>query len=390
MKGIKSDLHIAVETNNLRLIKRILREGGDVNEINAFGDTPLLTTIFHNNIEPAKILLRNAAQTDFKTKLSGSSVFHLVAEFDRSEFVDLLLHYNANSDSRDKYNLTPVHIASHFGHDNTLKKLLHAHANPNVREDLKQQTPLHLAAIRENKNCITILVESGGKINAKNCWGETPIFNTTNPSTIELFLKLGSDISITNKQGKTIVTRSNCNAFNPHLALVLAEHIQSLLAINLNINNQNLEAFYLTIERFESGIFSNTRLIADNHWVTKQLELDDELCKLKNHKVGIRSFKNLLNAHPDIVASATKDENLTRRYFARNLIQEFPNYAWLLEVQYRQGVNRKVLTSVAERKINILLGKTLPLPCTERILRFLENPILRILQRVSEKDLQVN
>lgn len=65
VRKIESDLRKAVETNSSRLTRRILLEGARVDEINTFRDTPLMTSIFHNSGNAAKIF----SPKEFKLRL---------------------------------------------------------------------------------------------------------------------------------------------------------------------------------------------------------------------------------------------------------------------------------------------------------------------------------
>lgn len=385
IRTIDFPLHEAAEAKNQRQIRRLLAVGRNIDEINHFGDSPLITAVFHQNAKATETLLIKGANPELTTKLSGSTALHIAVEQNAIDCVKLLLKFQANVNSRDKNKLTPIHLAALLNRSKILELLLKAGGNPNCKDNDQSRTPLHLATTKSNLECITILAEFGCELNATDCWGETALFNAVDNKATRLLLILGSDISITNKLGSTPITRNNNNAFQPGIALAFAEHTQNLLSAGLSVGQDNLNAFYQTTERFEFGIFANTRLIPNDHWSTLAIEFEKELELLCRYRVGERTYKYLLTAHPDKVASATKDEDLVTRYFSRTLSQTFPNYAWLIEFQYRQGVNRKVLTIIAEDKITEIIGASLPTLCIEKIISFLDNPNLRTLRQVSTK-----
>lgn len=378
-------LHAAAEANNCQEIKKLLKKGIDINEINNFGDTALVTATFNKNTKVVELLLKKKANTEIKTSLSQSTALHTAVQYNLKEIVYLLLQNNANVDSRDKKQLTPLHLAARLGDEAILKTLLEAGGNPNVRDNLQGQTPLHYATTCANLKNIILLVEFGCGINQVDYWDESPIFYARQPNIADLLLTLGADISITNKENKTAFTVNNCHSFSPSLALTFAEHTIKLQCANFPISEDNIEALLTTKDRFNSEIFGHTRLVNDQHWELFEQECLREILELKKLRVGKGNFYNFIGAHPDIVARATKDENLIKKYFNRTLILDFPHYAWLIELQYRQGINRSVKTIIGTKKINQLLGTKLPEACTEAILKFLDNPTLNILRQVSLK-----
>lgn len=65
LKSVKSEvsLHQAIEANDYRLLRRLLRSGADVNGRDAKGDTPLHLAVKRNYVEAVAILLAAGADT---------------------------------------------------------------------------------------------------------------------------------------------------------------------------------------------------------------------------------------------------------------------------------------------------------------------------------------
>ena len=69
----------------------------------------------------------------------------------------LLYTFNADIDKRDSYGKTALHCAESAGQANTVKYLLHNHANPNVK-DHREEAPLHAAVRTGNVEVVEVLI----------------------------------------------------------------------------------------------------------------------------------------------------------------------------------------------------------------------------------------
>lgn len=69
----------------------------------------------------------------------------------------LLYTFNADIDKRDSYGKTALHCAVSAGQANTVKYLLHNHANPNVK-DHREEAPLHAAVRTGNVEVVEVLI----------------------------------------------------------------------------------------------------------------------------------------------------------------------------------------------------------------------------------------
>lgn len=90
----------------------------------------------------------------------------------------LLLKVGANPNFKNKAQLSLLHLASLGAHSMlqvfTVATLLYFGADVNAK-DIKQETPLHKAALSGYTPLINLLVQNGADINEKNIWGQTPM-----------------------------------------------------------------------------------------------------------------------------------------------------------------------------------------------------------------------
>lgn len=79
---------------------------------------------------------------------------------DQYDLATLLLRYGAKVDQTGPLNRTALHECAFLGLENFVYLLLEAGANPNAR-DIKEKTPLALAAQNGHLNVVEVLLEKG-------------------------------------------------------------------------------------------------------------------------------------------------------------------------------------------------------------------------------------
>jgi uncharacterized protein len=96
--GFTTGMHIAAANGNLQLMAILYKAGGDINQHNAIGSTPL----------------------------------DLAAEHDRFDAAQLLVQMKANVNDQNKNGMTPLMFAAKTGDIQLVRMLLDGGANPNV------------------------------------------------------------------------------------------------------------------------------------------------------------------------------------------------------------------------------------------------------------------
>lgn len=69
---------------------------------------------------------------------------------------------------------TALHIAAYEGNREAVKLLIEKGSDLNVKRDDKS-TPLHLAVFKDRLKIVELLVENNAKMDLKNCYNQTPL-----------------------------------------------------------------------------------------------------------------------------------------------------------------------------------------------------------------------
>lgn len=104
------DIHAAVLTGNLEVVKQHIEAGTDINQKEAMsGSTPLMSAATFNHPEIAKALINAKADLTVKNN-DGGTALHTAAFFGRIEIVQLLIDAKADKTVRNNFGATPREI----------------------------------------------------------------------------------------------------------------------------------------------------------------------------------------------------------------------------------------------------------------------------------------
>jgi ankyrin repeat protein len=107
VKAPKLDIHTAVMTNNLEVVKQHIAAGSNINAKESFsGSTPLITAITFDKREIAQNLIEAGADLTIANN-DGTTPLHAAAFFGRVEMVEMLLDADADKSLKNNYGFTP-------------------------------------------------------------------------------------------------------------------------------------------------------------------------------------------------------------------------------------------------------------------------------------------
>lgn len=128
-------------------------------------DEPLRLSIKNGHLDCSELLLKFGA--DANARYFGGHEINLISPLNVS-FLELLLRYNANPDSRDRAGLTPLMKACRHPQGYAAAKLLisyGADVNAMTGERLDFRTVLHYAVLSGNTGTVKLLIQHGADVN---------------------------------------------------------------------------------------------------------------------------------------------------------------------------------------------------------------------------------
>ena len=251
--------------------------GPDVN-VNALSKnnwTPLHLACSWGKLEAARLLLDNGANAMLKTD-SGETALHALANGKHESLEEgvrvaqLLLDRGMNGNTLDKYQRTPLHVASEYGSFEIVRLLLDHGTDANMEDDSgetalhkvscgkyksqggvhvvrllldhggvdvnrqnkKHRTPLHLASYFGMLEIARLLLQSGAKVNVVDDQGDTPLHDVScgkndseeaGISVARLLLKHGADVNARSKGQRTPLHRASYHG-KLEIARLLLDH----------------------------------------------------------------------------------------------------------------------------------------------------------------------
>jgi len=106
-----SPLHMAVITNNEKIVKLLLDKGAKVNVKNLLGFTPISLAVSISNINIAKLLLEKGANVNERNSPFGNSLLHDSVSLNKIEMVKLLISKGASVNAKNDMGFTPFDLA---------------------------------------------------------------------------------------------------------------------------------------------------------------------------------------------------------------------------------------------------------------------------------------
>uniref|UniRef100_UPI001AACA070 ankyrin repeat domain-containing protein n=1 Tax=Facilibium subflavum TaxID=2219058 RepID=UPI001AACA070 len=217
-------LHVAVFYGHREIVQLLIENGADVDITNSHGTTALHLASKKGNAEIVKLLLEAGADITAETidgKDNIRTALDLAFTFDRAwevgivedecrarqeeiaeiEEDKLLSEFNSAALIVDR-NAQMQRRAEHF---NAIKLLLSYGADVNIRNAFRE-TPLHLAALKWDRDIVEVLLKHGADVSAVGSRGFTPLLYAVREGDVEmaaLLLDHGADVNVVGSRGFT-------------------------------------------------------------------------------------------------------------------------------------------------------------------------------------------
>ena len=222
------------------VIELLLGAGADVNLNGGDYGTALQGAASYGHRRCAKFLIVNGADVNAQSG-EHATALHAAAYMGEVRIAELLIEYGAEIDCFDDEHSTPLLWAAREGHHDTVRLLLDkgadclmkdtggwtaldecapagfdsivemlvAHHRPIIySKDTQDYTALHHTAPQQHDSTVAILIDAGMDIDAKNCYGRSPIFQAVgsgHEDTVRTFLQKGADVNATDHEGWSVL-----------------------------------------------------------------------------------------------------------------------------------------------------------------------------------------
>ncbi len=228
---LNKELLEAARIGNTNTVKKLIKEGAEVNAQNAFKRTPLHLAAEEKNTEIVQELIEAGADINLQDDLEETAL-HKAAYYGHTKIAEALIEAKADINAKDKSGGTPLHQAAAKGHTGAVKALTAVKGvNLNSR-NLQEETPLHIAAKYGKTEIAKALIEAGVNLNSKNLQEETPLHIAAKYGKTEIaeaLIEAGANVNLKDTNRKTALDIANTrnNEVYNKIINALAEKIKN-------------------------------------------------------------------------------------------------------------------------------------------------------------------
>jgi ankyrin repeat protein len=162
--GGASAVASAAMAGDLAEVRRLLRDGGDVNAAMGDGTNALHHAAMRGDAAMVGVLLLAGANLRATTRLGGYTGLHLASQRGHDAVIDLLVKAGAHPNQPTATGATPLMLAAASGHVPAVKQLLAHKADVDAKELANDQTALMFAAAFDRAEVVKLLVEVGANV----------------------------------------------------------------------------------------------------------------------------------------------------------------------------------------------------------------------------------
>jgi ankyrin repeat protein len=176
---VTDELHQATEQQDTEQVKKIIKDGMDLNEQDSQGRTPLMIAAYNEDYDTAKVLIEAGADVNIQDNMKNNPYLYASAE-GCTDILRLTIEAGADTKITNRYGGTGLIPASEHGYVDVVDMLLtKTDVNVNHVNNLGW-TALLEAIILNNGNekqqkTVELLVQHGANVNLADGEGITPL-----------------------------------------------------------------------------------------------------------------------------------------------------------------------------------------------------------------------
>lgn len=164
-------IHDVAKSGDLEQVQLLIVQGVDVNEKATRDETPLIIASLAGNGEIVNYLLQRGANI-YARNASGMTALHAAAYAGQTEIVSLLVAKGASAnDAANRFETTPLHLASEENHVETVRVLL-GHGADFTAVEINGFSALTQAGWREHWGVLELLLANGAECQGVDIQGE--------------------------------------------------------------------------------------------------------------------------------------------------------------------------------------------------------------------------
>jgi ankyrin repeat protein len=190
------------------MTRLLLAAGADTEYRDHNSDRAMIWAAHRGHAATVELLLEAGSPPDADLDPNGATPLMGAARYTHGDVVRLLLDSGADVMRRDQSQETALHRAALTDDVEIIRLLLDAGADPNAREEIFDETPLHVAALWSEPASIAALAAAGARIDARAREHETPLFiaaKSGNGRNVLALLAAGADPDARDASGRTPV-----------------------------------------------------------------------------------------------------------------------------------------------------------------------------------------
>lgn len=237
----RTPLICACRTNNLDMVKLLVKSGADVNQKDGTNRSPLDVSVFNASSigiskDLIKYLFKCGAKPDNKILLDRLIQAYNIGNktFNFNDILKLLISGGIDINAENWYGRCPIHTAIQEGNVDVIKSLIKNGADVNIT-DTFGVTPilkiLNEDGLKNQKEILKLLIKSGADINKSFSGGTTPLMACCKYSSnknilplIKILVENGSDVNIQDSHGNTALHYAIKYSDTPQSVRYLIEH----------------------------------------------------------------------------------------------------------------------------------------------------------------------
>lgn len=377
-------LHVAISKNRIEMVKLFMSKGALLHTAGCEGKTPLHMAS-RGRYEIAEMLLNSDEEIDVNI-VDDHGQTPLFSAIDARSFdcFQLLLEHGADVHVTDYNGQSLMHIAARGAVDEM--KMLMEHGVAIDSADNDGEMPVHVAARRCLKT-LEILLNNGASVHDVGSKNRTPLHSASGAGFINIvkyLLNRGADLHARNLyDGNCLfeaISSGKLKMF--HTLLDLGLHIDSLLLMSLyyleelfNGKNNILLKHVALMNSLQ--LYVNVNFLSvignDTHLSQIFINCEKEIEKMKLEKFEETSifYFDIMTRNLPALVNYARNENVVkvtaRGQDSRDLKVKFPLFAEFIVEQIRKGVERRKLLDECIKKCRRIFPG-LPSSVTEIIL----------------------